>query len=509
MINVDVQLLGQYDFDNFTLLNVLMSEEERINTSVHEYTHFQLSNQSVYGTIQYCLKKLTISITCNNDANKLKSAMTFFAENSMKVQEGVAVFIEATYFMLSSVGDYEKFIENLKKNNECYYGYVKPLCFILEYMKDVDYNDKLTIAHAVFQIALKSMNSCIYNYDGNNFAKSKSIKKLVSNRDFSKEYLPNKLFFSMIEECNKQETFETFYEKLFVLAQDDIDGNVEFFQERLIEIKKFVLEIFEGSQSIDVYKNRLNQVEMHEADASSVFLQQIPTAFNEDYVQRNMKKIGYESLKEKCRSLEYSTLFLLGGLQKNILELFNKIGAVNSDVKDDSREILFFYSLRDKEIFGCLLRKSELQEILNQNDNKCVVLISYKNYDYENNELLGYSTTAENIYIYCDRTYSNILQFINLWNDRVVFYRYMVYESMIVLLIKINENSLFLPPMTPMVADEAEKDIRDNHKNMHPITEVENEEYDPYIVKDEKTRNEIDTIINCLFFINLPVFKEK
>ena len=122
---------------------------------------------------------------------------------------------------------------------------------------------------------------------------------------------------------------------------------------------------------------------------------------------------------------------------------------------------------------------------------------------------MGYSTTAENIYIYCDRTYSNILQFINLWNDRVVFYRYMVYESMIVLLIKINENSLFLLPMTPMVADEAEKDIRDNHKNMHPNTEVENEKYDPYIVKDEKTRNEIDTIINCLFFINLPVFKEK
>ena len=118
---------------------------------------------------------------------------------------------------------------------------------------------------------------------------------------------------------------------------------------------------------------------------------------------------------------------------------------------------------------------------------------------------MGYSTTAENIYIYCDRTYSNILQFINLWNDRVVFYRYMVYESMIVLLIKINENTLFLLPMTPMVADEADKDIRDNHKNMRPITEVEDEEYDPYIIKDEKVRNEIDTIINCLFFINLPV----
>ena len=29
MINVDVQLLGQYDFDNFTLLNVLMSEDRK------------------------------------------------------------------------------------------------------------------------------------------------------------------------------------------------------------------------------------------------------------------------------------------------------------------------------------------------------------------------------------------------------------------------------------------------------------------------------------------------
>ena len=81
----------------------------------------------------------------------------------------------------------------------------------------------------------------------------------------------------------------------------------------------------------------------------------------------------------------------------------------------------------------------------------------------------------------------------------------MVYKSMIVLLIKINENTLFLLPMTPMVAEEADKDIRDNHKNMRPITEVEDEEYDPYIIKDEKVRNEIDTIINCLFFINLPV----
>lgn len=506
---MDIQLLGQYDFDNFTLLNALMSEEERINTSVHEYTHFQLSNQSVYGTVQYCLKKLTISVTCNNDKNKLNTAMNFFYENSIKVQESIAVFVEATYFMLISVEEYETFIENLKENNDRYYQYVRPLLFILAYMKDTDYNSKLTIAHAVFQIALKSMNSCIYDYCGIDFSKSKSIKKLVSDNNFSKEFLPNKKFFLMIGECGKQEIFELFYAKLLALAQNDLDDNVVYYQERLKKIKKFVLEIFEGSQNIDVYKRRLNQVGIYETDASSIFLQQIPTAFNEDYVQRNMKRMGYESLKEKCRTLEYSTLFLLGGFQKNVYELFNKMGVVCSGINVESREITLFYNLRDKEIFACILDKTELQELINQNDNKCVLLVSYKNFDYENNRLLEYSTAAENVYIYCDRTYSNALQYIKLWDDRTVFYRYMVYESMIVLLIKINENTLFLLPMTPIVADEAEKDIRKNHNNMHPITEVGDNEYDPYIVKDEKIRNEIDIIINCLFFINLPATIEE
>ena len=35
-MNVDVQLLGQYDFDNFTLLNALMSEEDRINKAIYK-----------------------------------------------------------------------------------------------------------------------------------------------------------------------------------------------------------------------------------------------------------------------------------------------------------------------------------------------------------------------------------------------------------------------------------------------------------------------------------------
>lgn len=60
------------------------------------------------------------------------------------------------------------------------------------------------------------------------------------------------------------------------------------------------------------------------------------------------------------------------------------MGVVSSSINVESREITLFYNLRDKEIFACILDKTELQELLNQNDNKCVLLVSYKNYDYEN-----------------------------------------------------------------------------------------------------------------------------
>ena len=40
----------------------------------------------------------------------MKSAIDFFANHTIKVQEGLAVFIEATYFMLSDTSEYEKFI---------------------------------------------------------------------------------------------------------------------------------------------------------------------------------------------------------------------------------------------------------------------------------------------------------------------------------------------------------------------------------------------------------------
>ena len=98
-------------------------------------------------------------------------------DNTLKVQEGMAVFIEGIYFLLRDVEEYENFIENLMRNNLKYYSYVKPLRFILELLKDAERENVLTVAHAVFQIALTAMNANIYTVGGSAFGTKKLIQK--------------------------------------------------------------------------------------------------------------------------------------------------------------------------------------------------------------------------------------------------------------------------------------------------------------------------------------------
>lgn len=82
----------------------------------------------------------------------------------------MAVFVEAIYFLLRDKAEYGSFIDELRKNNPLYYGYVKLLCFILEMIRNEERETILFVTHAVFQVALYSMNAEIYVFDGNLFS---------------------------------------------------------------------------------------------------------------------------------------------------------------------------------------------------------------------------------------------------------------------------------------------------------------------------------------------------
>ena len=455
-----MDILGQYDFENYTLLSALMDEKEIINTAVHEYTHFELSNQSTYGIVLYCLNRLIIPYDCKSDIDKQQAARKFFMDHTIKVQEGMAVFIECVYFMLRDKKEYIQFIEELRQNNSTYYDYVKPLRFILNIM--------------------------------------------LSRKDFSKNYLPNKRFFAAINSCKEATSCVELCEQLLKCAEitENVSSIAES-EERLNNIRRFVLSIFSDSKYYELYENKLAGINTREIDGSDLFLQQIPTAFNEDYIKNNMKKIDSGTLKTKCKTVEYSTFFMLGNLKDNTFDLMRRMGFVEFPEFKDEREVAFFYGLKKKEIYACLLECNQLHEILLDKDRKCVLLTSYKNYDYQKMCIPNHPDVEDYIYIYCDRTYSNASSYLDQWKSKEVHYRYMQYESMIVLLAKIDEHTIFLLPMTSIVADEADRDIRENRKNMMMITDAKDEEFDSHIITDSTKRDEIDTIINCLFFLNL------
>lgn len=417
----------------------------------------------------------------------------------------MAVFIECVYFMLRDKKEYIQFIGDLHQNNSTYYGYVKPLQFILDILeKEGEYDDILIVANAVFQVAIMSMNAQIYNLAGVNFATSRGIKKMLSTKDFSKNYIPNKRFLSAIDSCKKATSCVELYEQLLKCAE--ITENVSTIAElekRLNNIKVFVLSIFVGSKYYALYENKLAGINIRGINGSDLFLQQIPTAFNEDYIKNNMKEIDSGTLKVKCKTVEYSIFFMLGNLKDNVFDLMRRMGFVEFPEFKDKREVAFFYGLGKKEIYACLLECNQLHEIVLDKDRKSILLTSYKNYDYQKMCIPNHPDVEDYIYIYCDRTYSNASSYLDRWKSKEVYYRYMQYESMIVLLVKIDEHTIFLLPMTSIVADEADRDIRENRKNMMMITDAKDEEFDSHVITDSTKRDEIDTIINCLFFLNL------
>lgn len=72
-----------------------------------------------------------------------------------------------------------------------------------------------------------------------------------------------------------------------------------------------------------------------------MFLQQLPSTFNEDFIKNNMKKISYDLLKQKCSMKDYFVLFLLGEFNKNISDFLNENMFPNILKNEDIKEIFF------------------------------------------------------------------------------------------------------------------------------------------------------------------------
>lgn len=493
-------IYGQYNFDNYTLINPYQSDEDIQSTTYHEFTHFMLSNRSTNGMLMYCFEKLVIPID-SEDYKSYESIKSFLIVHMKKVQEGIAVFIECVMKLRTDKEVYEDFICQLRKENKEYYNYVKPLLFVIEILKNTnDINKIMCVANIVFSLAIESLNTEILEIDPNEF--KNNINKYINDSELSKKFLPNTRFKLFLKELKRADDSDSLMDIGIELLSDIVKKpTVEASNKRLDKIKKFILSFMDGSEFYDSYKEKLNDINVTEVDGDSIFYQQLPYTFN-DSLYKKIKKIEFAELKEKISS-KYSVIMLYGRFE-DTLKQFKSLGIFdirggNKNLKE--MQVIMFFDLKLKEVYGGVLDEKNLKYLLGNSNFNSKIVTTYKNYNYTLDKIDNIEI-GKNIYIYCDRTYLNSKEYFSLWDDRQLFYRYRFYENLAVLIVKINTNRYFILPMTSVSACQAAIDIDKNMDNMviPPIKE-ESYEYDPEIFIDDDMISNFDLIINVLYFM--------
>lgn len=236
-------------------------------------------------------------------------------------------------------------------------------------------------------------------------------------------------------------------------------------------------------------------------------MQQLPDTLQEEELLKIARKATFQEMEEKVQK-KLCMLFLFGSLEDTFHWVMNKVGLTEEFAYDkdyfQSHESVLLFDLEKKEILMILEETKQIQKSILSRTREATIVVSYKNYDYKIDKMKNHMVEKEDIFIYCDRTYSNAVCFLDQWNDRNLHYRYMKYNSMIVLIIRIADGRYFLLPMTLIVWEEADEDIRHNRKNMAMASKKEEDEgFDDFILVNQEMVDKIDLIINCLFFMNI------
>lgn len=503
---------GEYAYSNYTLLNPMLDNKNFQSTSYHEYTHMVLTARSCIGMILYCLEKIKVPLDCNEDKIRYKAITQFLNRHTNKVQEGLAVFVECVMkLVFDGVESYENFIDGLQSNNITYYNYVKPLIFIVDKMKEESSKEEiLKTANLVFLLGIECMDGELYQEDSCKFITSTTIQKMISKPEFSSKYLPDTRFNKYLKKCRRKiKTCQDIQEYIIPLLGESVfNSSISKSEEQLRKIKTFIINLFDDSKYIGMYQKRLSQISVTEVGMDELYLQQLPTIFNEEEMLNCSRKVGIYDL-QKAVSEKYSIIMLFGTVEESLLYMFEKAGVTNEFSYDkgycSTNEFVAYFDLRKKEVLTSCGTIEAVDKILLSPERRSVLVTSYKNYDFTNNHISIHENLDDDLFVYCDRTYANARCYLDLWKEQEIYYRSLQYNEMIVLIIKLTEKNYFLLPMTSIVAVEAELDIKTNRKNMkmcHSENDFDEEfEYDTFIIKDEVMRDKIDTIINSLFFI--------
>ncbi|ELU5587706.1 hypothetical protein G6Y98_02835 [Clostridium perfringens] len=492
-------ILGEYNFSNSTSINFIDNDEEEINSTIlHETIHMLLTRQTAWGIACYLIRK--VSIYDSNYSHILGELCT----HSRKVQEATAVFSECIYIIKNKGYDeYLRYLQYLKTSNKVYYKYIVNLIKFLKLLEPknqirVDVDELNFLIMTLSQI---SLNVDITEIEIEIFQKKKLFKKFISNAENVNKYIPNKRFNILLKKYYSiiKQHGELKINNIVNNLNEDMRYNCKINEEYFIKIKNYFKQLYRNSNRINEISTYFETTKLVEVDIEDLPKYSVPQSFStfQSY------KSCYEDILNYCEC-KIGILFYYGNvidiesfdsslvyIPKEYMEIIkNKFG--------EKSHMISYFDYINQKIFDLNVSESQFKKLMEVNE--LTVVVNYKVYDIEKDDIKGVNTENKSIFIYCDRTYHNSINLINSIAKQKCKARIINYNNMYLLIIRVSDKTKFILPFMGIVYLQLIEDVNNGKLNIELADNQDKlTKTDDYILTTEKSVDEYDLIVNCLF----------
>jgi len=476
-------ILGEYDFSGHYSINMDVNNGPVLETYLHEIMHMIYTHTS-YGLLLRYHNKISII------DNSYLFINNFLLDHCVYTKEAACVFCELVFLIkCTSFSSTEKKILNMKKFNKDYYNYVKILLPFL-YYTDENPNNKYTLKipidemlSAINHMVLQALNVRVDELDVNYFRLKRELKKLISKEDTAKKYFPNSRFkilikclLNQIDEQKDQQYSDEKMKYIVNTAKFNAYRTITFFDDSYMDdintvngviekIKQFLLKIYSDSKYLSSIKDCFDKIKVQEMDHYDMLGLSLPINNNPIYPCKRAD--GSSDLLAHMND-KAGVLFMLGNLQiyagTSLQNLFippSLYDAINSNLCGVS-----FLSFSDKINYLAVIDFDDLFDLCVKATQPIVV-----NYKACDNLMSIFDSLNKEVYIYCDRAYTNAREYINSNTNDQMCMELIGYSEdkygLILLVVEIKENRFFLLPITGAGCLSLYNDIVSDNTNLN------------------------------------------
>ena len=428
--------------------------------------------------------------------------MEYLSNISRKTHEGLAVFYEWSLHFSENNKNGDYFIEYQKQFNTEYYGYIKPMLFIIDVIKKekLSNDEIMSVFYLLFVIGVNCLSISVDIILDEKLISAGKYKKYISRNVNNNKLLPDKKFYKLLCRIEKNiQDGKTLTESIcLVVNTNEFTTNNTQREEIFKKIKQYILQVFSVKKDVQAIKNILDDFVTKEISSEELSMLEIPMTIPLIY---DMKKIEEKEIMSAIKEVgdRYTILILSGIRYKPVNDTTIYLNECISKIEKTHSPIVFYDLSLRKQYVSCV-DNDNIRKILLGNEYFTNMVINYKIYDYEKRYIKNIGNFNCDVYIYCDRAFYSIREYIEKFrNDYDIHYTALKYKSMYIFIFEIYSKTYFIFSTTLQVFNHVCTYIEDTRPMYKKC--IKDNPIDGTVIKDIQHKRKVDIIVDSIFFM--------